>query len=148
MVYGATDDLSAKARGEILNDIVMNLTDLPRFCGYSITKEVFEKIFIFFQKRIDPLFDKCLQVRRMIGRDITSTDIQPYFFPPGARYNATLPAELEHEAEDAGPSKDRKGMIVCSVSLGLKCTRESGGEKEPILKPKVILENTFKEIIG
>lgn len=148
MVYGVTNDISSEVRGKILDHIVQNLTDLPYVCGYIFTPELFNKIFTSFRERIDPLFDKCLQVRKMVGKDITSTDIQSYYFPPGENYDSTLPADLEHEVEKEGLQKDRKGTIVCSVSLGLYCIHELGGDKEPILKPKVILHNTFKEIIG
>ncbi|XP_006460482.1 hypothetical protein AGABI2DRAFT_192179, partial [Agaricus bisporus var. bisporus H97] len=79
MVYGATNDISSKGQDTILHRVVGILADLPVFCGYIFTQEQFDKIFTSFRERIDPLFDKCLQVRKMIGKDITSTDIRPYF---------------------------------------------------------------------
>lgn len=151
MIYGATNDISSEVQDTILLCIVGILVDLPHFCGYIFTQEVYDKIHISFRERIHPLFDKCLQVRKMVGKDITSTDIRPYLFEPGRKYHSDLPADLEHEDEKEWSLKDQDEIIACSVSLGLYCILESGGDiqsKEPIMKPKVILQRTLKEIIS
>ncbi|KAF7782861.1 hypothetical protein Agabi119p4_2237 [Agaricus bisporus var. burnettii] len=151
VVYGATNDISSKGQDAIIDRIVSILADLPVFCGYVFTQEQFDKILTSFRERIDPLFDKCLQVRKMIGKDITSTDIRPYFVEPGRKYDSNLPADLEHEDEKEESLKGQDEIIACSVSLGLYCILESRGDiqsKESIMKPKVILQRTLKEIIS
>lgn len=136
--------------------IIETLTYLPLLCGYILNQGGLDDIYRAFEQRIGPLLDKCLKFRKMVGEGITSTDIRPYCFSPGERYGPNVYADLEYEDEkkEKETSNAQQGMIACSLSLGLYCTRTTRNRdgkfeesRELILKPKVILQDTLKRII-
>lgn len=81
-------------------------------------------------------------------------DVRPYLFKSGDKYNPKY-VVLEYEDEKNGTPEGKQGVVACSLGLGLYCARSVKGEdgkfregsRDPILKPKVILQETLKEII-
>jgi hypothetical protein len=123
-------------------------------CGYILSQKRQEELLNAFKQRIGPLVDKCLRFRKMVGEEITSTDIQPYLCDSGQVYDPEW-TDLEYEDEKEGGMGQKQGVIACSLGLGLyschKLDTPKGKVteiKEPILKPKVILQDTLKEIIS
>jgi hypothetical protein len=134
-------------------DLIRALSALPVLCGYIRSQKIYTELGNAFEQRIGPLLDKCLKFRKMIGEGITSTNIRPYFLNSGEEYDPSS-AELEYE-DDESASKEKRGVVACSLGLGLYLTRTSRGDdgrftesREQILKPKVILQETLKEIIA
>lgn len=87
----------------------------------------------------------------MVGEGFTSVDIEPHGFDPGDQFNPQR-ADLDYEDEE---STERKGIIACTLCLGLSKSSKSKNEegdivvrREPILKPKVILQDTLLGIIS
>jgi hypothetical protein len=91
----------------------------------------------------------------MIAEGITSTDIIPYSINSSTEYDPKL-AELEYEDEKDDMQTKKQGIVACSLALGLYCAHmsqkgpddEAVRLDEPILKPKVILQDTLIEIIS
>ncbi|KAF5354847.1 hypothetical protein D9756_005588 [Leucocoprinus leucothites] len=154
LCYGGSSDVSSEARGKLPENVVRALVALPVLCGYISSREIHTDLAKEFEQRIGPLLDKCLKFRKMIGEGITSTDIRPYFVASGQSYDPSI-AELEYEDDGDDTGKEKQGIIACSLGMGLYCTRTSRGDdgrfvesREPILKPKVILQETLREIIA
>lgn len=152
----AGDASDTQTRGKTLAQVFEGLTALPVLCGCIFDQESYEELGKAFHQRIGPLLDKCLRFRKMIGEGVTSTDIQPYVVASGNEYDPRF-ADLEYEDEKDDTAKEKRGVVACSLGVGLYSTRTSergpdgkfinkGGEV--ILKPKVILQETLKEIIA
>ena len=130
---------------KISNTVIRALAALPVLCGYIALQQVHSELATEFERRIGPLLDKCLKLRKMIGEDITSVDIRPYFVSSGDAYNPLL-TDLEYENE-----QERRGIVACPLGLGLYLTTKDSKfveGRERVLKPKVILQETLKEIIA
>ncbi len=131
--------------------VIKALVAIPILCGYIRTKGEYEDLYKAFRPRVGQLLDKCLNFRKMVGEGFTSVDIGPYLYDPGEQYSPEF-ADLEYgEEESAG----RRGAIAFTLGLGLARVSKSGDEegniresREPILKPKVILQETLLEIIS
>ncbi|KXN86016.1 hypothetical protein AN958_10573 [Leucoagaricus sp. SymC.cos] len=154
LAHGVLDEIPSEISEGLSGDLIRPLAALPVLCGYIFNKEPYQELCKAFEQRIGRLTDKCLKFRKMIGEGITSTDIRPYFVRSGDNYNPDY-AELECEDEKDGSPKEQAGVIACSLGLGLYCTRTTPSadnqfveHREPILKPKIILLETLKEIIA
>jgi len=67
----------------------------------------------------------------------------------GDTYDPSL-TDLEYENED-GAEQERRGIVACPLGLGLYLTTKDSKfveGRERVLKPKVILQETLKEIIA
>lgn len=146
---GVSNDVSSDTRVKISNIVIRALAALPVVCGYIALQQVHEELATEFEQRIGPLLDKCFKLRRMIGEGITSVDIRPYLVNSGDTYDPSL-TDLEYENED-GAEQERRGIVACSLGLGLYLTTKDSKfveGQERVLKPKVILQETLKEIIA
>jgi len=131
----------------ISSTVIRALVALPVLCGYIALQRIHTELATEFERRIGPLLDKCLKLREMIGEGITSVDIRPYVVNPGDTYDPSL-TDLEYENED-GAEQERRGIVACSLGLGLYLTTSKLIEgRERVLKSKVILQETLKEIIA
>ena len=142
---GGSNDVPSDTRVKISNTVIRALAALPVLCGYIALQQVHSELATEFERRIGPLLDKCLKLRKMIGEDITSVDIRPYFVSSGDAYNPLL-TDLEYENE-----QERRGIVACPLGLGLYLTTKDSKfveGRERVLKPKVILQETLKEIIA
>ncbi|KXN86014.1 hypothetical protein AN958_10571 [Leucoagaricus sp. SymC.cos] len=154
IAHGVSEEISSEVRENLPLDAIRALVALPVLCGYISDRKSHDELCNAFQQRMGPLIDKCLKFRKMVGEGITSTDIRPYFLRSGEEYLSKY-AELEYEDDKDGSPKEKKDVIACSLGLGLYCTRTTPGannqfveHREPILKPKVVLKETLKEIIA
>jgi len=146
---GGSNDVPSDTRAKISNTVIRALAALPVLCGYIALQQAHTELATEFEQRIDPLLDKCLKLRKMIGEGITSVDIRPYFVNSGDAYNPSL-TDLEYENED-GAEQERRGIVACPLGLGLYLTTKDSKfveGRERVLKPKVILRETLKEIIA
>lgn len=149
-----SDSVPPETRQELVSPVLLTLAALPLACGYIPTQKSHEELLNAFKQRIGPLVDKCLRFRKMVGAEITSTNIQPYICDSGHTYDPKS-ADLEYEDEKEGGLGQKQGVIACSLGLGLYSCHKldaPGGKatesREPIAKPRVILQGTLEEIIS
>ncbi|KXN81266.1 hypothetical protein AN958_05544 [Leucoagaricus sp. SymC.cos] len=146
-------EISSEVRGQLEDKVVDALGALPVVCGY-ISPGKLNKLDKTFRELIGPLLDICLKIRKMIGEEIMSTDIQPCFIKSGDPYDLKT-AELDYEDGRGGSTKERGRFIACSLSLGLDhihigTERGSDGlyskHRDLITKPKLF--RTKKPVSG
>lgn len=84
---------------------------------------------------------------------MVSKEISSFYLKPGDQFNP-LHADLEYEDEGVNQPINEEGLVACSLSVGLLCTRSTRDmdgkvvqTREVILKPKVILQETLRIII-
>ncbi|KXN92815.1 hypothetical protein AN958_05792 [Leucoagaricus sp. SymC.cos] len=148
-------EISSEVRKQLEDKVVDALSALPVVCRYISPKQL-NKLDKIFRELIGPLLDICLKIRKMIGEEITSSDIQSRFIKSGDPYDPKT-AELDYEDGGGDSTKEKGGFIACSLSLGLDRTH-TGTERGPdglypkhrdlITKPKVILHTTLEKIIA
>jgi len=89
-----------------------------------------------------------------VKEGVISKEISPFYIESGDQFDP-LRADLEYEDEGVNQPMNEEGLVACSLSIGLFCTRSSRDmdgkvmqtKKEVILKPKVILQETLRMII-
>ncbi|KAF5356747.1 hypothetical protein D9756_006682 [Leucocoprinus leucothites] len=153
LTLGSTNDPSTKTWGDEAWITIKEMTALPVLCGYISDEESYRELVKMFFQRITPLLDKCLKFRRTVREGITSMEIRPYFIESGKPHNPLL-ANLEYEDAKEDQLQEKKGIVACSLSMGLYSVRTSRAAegkvsriRNVVLKPKVILQETLKEII-
>jgi hypothetical protein len=152
MLFQVAGDTSSDIRKELIHMVIPTLLALPALCGYVSSKKQHQDLGNAFLQRIKHLLDKCLKLRKTVGEELTSADIQPYLIASGNGYDPVC-ADLEYEDERNATAGNEGKTVACSLGVGLYCIRQkqsSGGrfleEREPILKPKVVLQRTLMEI--
>jgi len=88
-----------------------------------------------------------------VKEGVISKEISPFYIESGDQFDP-LRADLEYEDEEMNQPMN-KGLVACSLSIGLFFTRSSRDmdgkivqtKKEVILKPKVILQETLRMIV-
>jgi len=89
-----------------------------------------------------------------VKEGVVSKEISPFYIKSGDQFDP-LHADLEYEDEEVNQPMNKEGLVACSLSIGLFCTRSSRDmdgkivqtKKEVILKPKVILQETLRMIV-
>lgn len=99
-----------------------------------------------FEERIDMIAKKAVEVQQIIGKGITSVDLQAHCIPFEQWFYPDSAIDAYEEGEE--------GSVLCTIELGLRSekmvTPGNAGmeEKESaiILKPKVVLVSALKGI--
>ncbi|KAF7782864.1 hypothetical protein Agabi119p4_2240 [Agaricus bisporus var. burnettii] len=152
MLLQVADEVPPDTREELVQLVIPALIALPVVCGYINSQKPHEDLGNAFHQRIGHLLDKCLNLRKKVGEEFTSADIRPYLIASGDVYDPER-ADLEYEDERNAAPNNEGEIIACSLGVGLYCTRSKQssdgrflGIREPILKPKAVLQRTLKEI--
>jgi len=105
-----------------------------------------------FVRRLPPLFKAVQDLRKALGEDITSLDMEVAIIEPGQAFNATNMEDGYGDARaSSGSGKKTPEKVSGTTGLGLQkvsMKRTSKGlipQLEMVLFPKVVLEGTLKE---
>ena len=102
-----------------------------------------------FERRLLPLFKAVQDLRKTLGEDVTSMDLEVAIIDPGEAFN---PAYMEngygYARASSGSGKKTQEKVIGTTGLGLhkiSMKHTSKGPLEVVLLPKVDLEGTVKE---
>lgn len=99
-----------------------------------------------YEERIENVMKKALEIRQVIGKGITSTDLQTHAIPFEQWFNSEFMNDAYGDGEDV--------PVLCTIELGLQYEKittpdRAGGEQREsgtILKPKVVLVSALEGI--
>ena len=105
-----------------------------------------------FERRLPPLFKAVQDLRKALGEDVTSMDMELAIVDPGEAFNPTYMEDWYGDARvSSGSGEKTSEKVSATTGLGLRKTsmkRTSKGRvphSEMVLLPKVVLEGTVKE---
>ena len=99
-----------------------------------------------YEEKIENVIKKALEIRKVIGKGITSSDLQTHAIPFEQWYNSEFMNDAYGDGENV--------PVLCTIELGLQYEKittpgRAGGEQKEsgtILKPKVVLVSALEGI--
>ena len=108
-----------------------------------------------FERRLPPVFKVVQDLRKALGEDVTSMDMEVAIIDPGEAFDPTYMEDGYGDARASSGSRKKDPQKVSGTTgLGLRRTsmkRMSKGRvlhSEMVLLPKVVLEGTVKEAMN
>ena len=105
-----------------------------------------------FERRLPPIFKAVQDLRKALGEDVTSMDMEVAIIDPGDAFDPTYMEDGYGDARaSSGSGKKTPEKVSGTTGLGLQkisMKRTSKGpvpHSEMVLFPKVVLEGTVKE---
>ena len=105
-----------------------------------------------FERRLSPIFKAVQDLRKALGEDVTSMDMEVAIIDPGDAFDPTYMEDGYGDARaSSGSGKKTPEKVSGTTGLGLQkisMKRTSKGpvaHSEMVLFPKVVLEGTVKE---
>ena len=105
-----------------------------------------------FKMRLPPLFKAVQDLRKALGEDITSTDMELAIIDPGEAFNPTYMEDGYGDARvSSGSEKKTSEKVSATTGLGLRKISMKPTSKGRVLHsamvslPKVVLESTVQE---
>ena len=104
-----------------------------------------------FERRLPPIFKGVQDLRKALGEDVTSMDMEVALIDPGEAFNPAYMEDAWYWDARAGSGKKTPKKVSGTTGLGLhkiSMKHTSKGlvpHSEMVLFPKVVLEGTVKE---
>lgn len=147
MLHGNADISS-----NLVPHISSTIADILLIAGLNATlSQIHDVVVTTFEEKLTVVVRLALALNWVIGRDITSADLEPSVVLWDADFD---PVEME-DVHGEGARKDGKTEhVLCTTDLGLqhmvKAPKDSGSgvQTTTLLKPKVVLESVIDSLEG